>query len=101
MFSQIGGARLDWTNVTIPFARLSGDGNGLRLSCLGRDYVFLKSNIERLSRYRGMLSIGLHIEHTVPLYPKFVVFWVSALPWGGRFLVLKEKLESAGYSVQS
>src|SRR5262245_20211682 len=39
MFSQIGGARLDWTNVTIPFARLSGDGNGLRLSCLGRDYV--------------------------------------------------------------
>ena len=98
-FSQIGGARLDWMNVTIPYARLSGDGNSLRLSCSGRDHVFHSSNIESLSRYR-MFSIGLRIEHTVPTYPRFVVFWVSPFPWGRGFSMLKEKLERLGYSVQ-
>ena len=99
-FSMNGGATVGWWNVTIPFARLSGDRNALRLSCFRRDYVFDTSNIEGLSRHRGLFSIGLRIEHTVPLYPKFVVFWVSSFPWGRRFLTLKGELERLGYRVQ-
>src|SRR5262245_43646953 len=98
-FSQIGGARLGWANVTIPYARLSGEQNALRLSCFGRDYEFLRSNIESLSRFRGLFSVGLRIEHIVPLYPTFVVFWVSVFR-NRPFLMLKKKLEALEYSVR-
>jgi hypothetical protein len=101
MFSLKGGARLNWTNITIPFAVLSGDSNALRLSCFRRDYVFDRSCILGLSRFCGMFSIGLRIEHTVPTYPGFVVFWVSMWPWSRRFAALKEDLERHGYQVQS
>ncbi len=37
-------------------------------------YVFHKSNIESLSKHRGLLSVGLRIHHTVPLYPELIVF---------------------------
>jgi hypothetical protein len=101
MFALRGGARLNWANITTPFAVLSGDGNALRLSCFRRDYVFHRSCILGLSRFHGMFSIGLRIEHTVPTYPGFVVFWVSMLPWSRRFSVLKEELERHGYRVHS
>jgi hypothetical protein len=99
MFALKGGARLNWWNVSAPFAVLSGDGNALRLSCFRRDYVFDKSCILDLSRFRGMFSVGLRIEHTVPTYPEFVVFWVSMFPWSRRFSVFKEELERHGYQV--
>ncbi len=73
-FSQKGGARVGWKNVTMPFATLSGGRDALRLSCFGQDYVFHKSNIESLSKHRGLLSVGLRIHHTVPLYPELIVF---------------------------
>jgi hypothetical protein len=99
IFSQTGGARVGWRNVTMPFAVISGDRNALRLSCFGRDYVFHKTTIERLSRYRGLFSLGLRIEHTVPVFPSFMVFWVS-IAWSRKsFARLKEKLESLGYTV--
>ena len=100
-FSLKGGAAVDWWNVTIPFARLSGDREALRLSCFRQDYVFDRSTIESLSRYRAMFSVGLRIEHTVALYPKFVVFWVSVLPWSKRFLTLKEELELSATACKS
>jgi hypothetical protein len=84
----------------MPFAVLSGDRNALRLSCFGRDYVFHKTTMERLSRYRGLVSLGLRIEHTVPIFPSFVVFWDSPFAWSrAPFARLKEKLESLGYTV--
>ena len=99
MFSQIGGARVGWWNAAMPFAVLSGDCNALRLSCFGRDYVFHKTTIGRLSRYSGIFSVGLRIEHRVSLFPSFMVFWVS-LAWSNApFVSLKEKLESLGYMV--
>jgi hypothetical protein len=49
MFALKGGARLNWANITAPFAVLSGDGNALRLSCFRRDYVFHRSCILGLS----------------------------------------------------
>ena len=86
-------------NATWPLAIFSGDDDTLYLSCFGRDYVFAKRNIERLSRYRSVFSTGLRIEHNLPWYPSFVVFWVS--PFRGRthFFALKKELESFGYAV--
>jgi hypothetical protein len=98
-FSEPGGARLGWLNVTVPFATLSGGRNALRLSCFDQDYVFDRTSIARLSKFRGMFSIGLQILHTLPVYPEFVVIWVSPVPWSSRFAKLKAKLESLGYEV--
>jgi hypothetical protein len=99
-FSEPGGARLGWQNVTAPFATLSGGHDALRLSCFDEDYLFDRANIVRLSKFRGMFSIGLQILHTVPTYPEFVVSWVSVAPWGSRFARLKAKLESLSYEVR-
>jgi hypothetical protein len=98
MLSWTGGARLDWMNATMPLATLSGDGKALCLSCFGQEYVFLRSNIESLSKYRSIFSIGLRIQHTVPTYPQFVVFWVCSYLRSGRFSTLKNELESLGYT---
>src|SRR5450756_2146890 len=75
-FSQIGGARLDMFNASVPYAELTVFRNAIRLNCLGQEYLFAKDTIAALAKYRGLFSIGLLIRHTVPLYPKFVVFWV-------------------------
>jgi hypothetical protein len=47
-----------------------------------------------LSRYRGFTSSGLQIEHTVPRYPRFMLFWTFS------FDALKAELESLGYAVR-
>ena len=98
-FSQTGGARLGFFNATFPFATLSADGNALKLSCFGSDYDFPKSKIQKLSRYRGIFSVGLRIEHNDDSFPKFVVFWASVFFWTRRFQILKRQLEALGYAV--
>jgi hypothetical protein len=93
-FSQTGGARLGWFNVSWPFASLLATKDSLCLSCLGRDYTFSKSAIRSLSRHRGIFSTGLRIEHVEPSFPEFVVFWTFC------FQKLKTQLESLGYPVR-
>jgi hypothetical protein len=93
-FSQRGGARLGLFNASWPFATLSASHDELRLSCLGSDYVFYRSNTRRLRRHRGLFSVGLRIEHLVPTYPDFIVFWVF------DFKRLKARLESLGYEIE-
>ncbi len=100
-FSQTGGARIDSSNVTAPYAVLSGHRNALRLSCWGQDYVFPKSSIVALGRHRGLFSIGLRIEHDVPLYPRYVVFWVSLALRRSPFAQLKARLNALGYAVDA
>jgi hypothetical protein len=98
-FTETGGARLDFFNATCPFATLSGDAQALQLSCLGRCYIFPKSSIRRLSRHRGIFSVGLRIEHAEKSYPQFVVFWASIFFWTSGFRKLKAQLESLGYEI--
>jgi len=100
LFSHEGGARLGYFNASWPFALLSGDSEELILSCLGRDYTFSKSKIRRLSRYRGLFSVGLRIEHSVESAPDVVIFWASLLFWTKGFERLKVQLEGLGYHVQ-
>jgi hypothetical protein len=98
--TQTGGVRLDSFNATWPFATLSATGTELRLSCLGREYLFPRSHIRSLSRYRGIFSVGLQIEHTDPSIPQFVVFWASVFFWTSGFKTLKAHLESLGYKIR-
>jgi hypothetical protein len=101
-FTQTGGARLDTFNATMPFATLSGTQDALKLSCMGRDYVFPKSSIQSLSRHRGLFSVGLRIEHQEKSLPEFVVFWTSTFFfWTWAFSTLKTRLESLGYEVHA
>lgn len=98
-FSQTGGARLDYFNATFPFATLSGDFEGLRLSCMGRDYAFPKNKIRKLSRHRGIFSVGLRIQHSEPSYPESVIFWASVFFWTSGFDRLRAHLQRLGYDL--
>lgn len=100
-FSQTGGARLGWLNASFPMATLSGDQDALHLCCLGREYHFERSSIRRLSRHRGLFSVGLRIEHTQESLPEFIVFWASLAFWDAGFDELKTQLESLGYVVSA
>jgi hypothetical protein len=100
IFTQIGGARLGMWNATLPFATLSARADELRLSCFGRNYVFPRNKILKLSRHRGIFSLGMRIEHEEPSIPEFVVFWASAFFWTAGFQKLKTGLEGLGYEVQ-
>ncbi len=93
-YAQTGGARLDSFNASWPFAKLFATSDMIRLSCLGQECLFLKSNVRGLSRHRGLFSAGLRIEHAVSAYPEFVVFWSFG------FETLKRGLESLGYEIR-
>jgi hypothetical protein len=99
-FSQVGGTWIGSWSASSPYATLSGDQDALRLSCFGQDYVFPKCSITALKKFNILISVGLLIGHTVPLYPRSIVFWVSAGPGGSRFALLKEKLNALGFEVQ-
>ena len=98
-FTQTGGARLDNFNASFPFATLSGNAEALRLTCLGREYLFPRSSIRRLRRHRGLFSVGLRIEHTQDSLPGFIVFWASVFFWTYGFQKLRTQLESLGYDI--
>jgi hypothetical protein len=98
-FSLRGGARIGMMNASIPFAQLSISRKGLRLSSLGREYFFARERISVLSRYQGFFSTGLRIDHTVPVYPEKIVFWVAAFLQESRFARLKEVLNEFDYEV--
>jgi len=98
-FKQAGGARIGFLNATYPFAVLSGDADAINLSCLGRAYHFPRSNILRLSRHRGLISVGLRIEHNQDSLPNFIVFWSSMVFWPSRFNILLAELKALEYDV--
>ncbi len=92
-FAQLGGARIGFVNATWPFAQLSADRDAIALRCLFK-FTFPRDSITKLGRYRGFTSSGLQIEHTVPRYPRFMVFWTFS------FDALKGELEALGYTVR-
>lgn len=92
-YSQLGGARLDLFNATIPFARLVVTPSKILLPVLGRELTFEKREIVSLRRHRGLFSTGLRIEHSRPDAPSFVVFWTA------NFAQLAEALSHFGYFV--
>ena len=80
IYGQTGGCcigRNSWLaqNWTWPFAGLYVYRDELVLSMSFRRYCFPRDQILSIHRYRGGLSIGLKIEHTVSNCPVFIVFW--------------------------
>jgi hypothetical protein len=91
-FRQVGGARIGFFNATWPFVWLSATPDGLSLWC-GLRFTFPTERIRRLSWHKGVMSTGLRIEHSVPRYPAFFVFWTFDFP------ALKQELETLGHEV--
>jgi hypothetical protein len=91
-FAQIGGARIGLFNASWPFARLSATRDAIALRC-GFKFTFPRDAIRRLSRHDGAFSTGLRIEHDVPGYPAFFVFWTF------RFETLSAQLQALGYEI--
>lgn len=98
VFTQKGGIRIGegiFTafNASWPFAHLTVTPRQLLLSCFSYQYSFPRESIRRLSRYRGWFSVGLRVEHTVPTYPVFLVFWTF------KYAALKQQLQKMGYTL--
>jgi hypothetical protein len=96
-YRQTGGARLDGVNASWRFAKLSVSEQALGISVFGREYVFPREAITRLSEHRGFVSTGLRIEHRAARAPGLVVFWASV--GRARFARLATELERRGYAV--
>lgn len=99
-FTQRGGIRigegcLNAFNASWPFATFFVSPKQLFLSCFSYQYSFKPESILRLSKHRGLFSVGLRIEHTVTGYPVFLVFWTF------RFRELQQRLTEFGYKVES
>jgi hypothetical protein len=91
-FSQDGGARVGMFNVTWPFVRLSANREAIELDCPWRHCVFARTQIVRLSKYDGLVSTGLLIEHANQQFPEWIVFWIS-MRWCSRKF---QRLKRAG-----
>jgi hypothetical protein len=100
-FKQVGGARLGNFNATFPFATLSGDSDGLHLSCFGWRYHFARADILGLRRHRGLFSTGLRIEHSQDSVPELVVFWTFGFLGSSAYQNLCSQLERLGYEIRA
>jgi len=97
-FVQTGGyvtGRNWWLSMhgTTPFGELRIYDDRLVLRALFHTYEFPRDAIQFLSIIRGVLSVGLRIEHTVDRLPRLIVFWSSDID------DLREHLEAADYRV--
>jgi hypothetical protein len=88
---RVGRSALLALNATWPFGTLQIHHDRLVLSTLFRRYTFLRESIVALSVFSGLFSRGLRIEHSVPDYPRFIVFWSSHMSR------LQQRLGEAGY----
>jgi hypothetical protein len=99
VFTQQGGYRIGrnaWLsfNASWPLGSLEVRSGQLALCTITRRLVFPVTSVTAISTYYGMFSVGIRIEHTVPEYPRFIVFW-SRQPE-----VLIERLKGAGFPIQ-
>ena len=92
-FTQIGGVRLDMTNATWPFAKITVSEKNIKLKILFKEYSLKKEDVIGLRKYNGLFSTGLLIEHNKSAYPHHIVFWTFG------FKKLKTNIEKIGFSV--
>jgi hypothetical protein len=77
---RYGNTYSDAFNASWPFARLVIEPGAIHLNTtFFKSFSFPKEELIALSRYSGVFSRGLLIEHRVREYPSFVVFWTSKL----------------------
>jgi hypothetical protein len=98
VITETGGFRVGrnaWLalNGTWPFGTLEIHSDCLVLDTLWRRYSFPRSSILALSEFHGFFWSGLRIEHSIPAYPRFVVFWSP------RMSRLWQRLADTGFPV--
>jgi len=98
VIAETGGYRVGRTawlalNASWPFGTLEIHSDRLVLRTLFRRYTFPRDSIVALSVFSGFFSRGLRIEHSIPSYPRFVVFWSSHMSR------LQQRLISVGFHV--
>ncbi len=88
-FTQTGGIRWGRSFLsasgwcTIPFARIRVSREEIVLSVssflpfMRRTFTFPRTSVRRLRWKRGILSLGLKIEHDMAECPPFILFWVT------------------------
>lgn len=91
---RIGRSALLAINGTAPFGSIVVRPDQITVGACGFHLEFPRSAIARLSISRGLISAGLRIEHTIPHYPRFIVFWSV----GDRSL--RKHLIDFGYEVR-
>ncbi len=82
-FQITGGARVGGVNATWPMATLTASAEGLRLSVwLLGNFVFTPDMVVSITRYSKIpvLGWGIRIQHRVPEYPEWLVFWCFGNP---------------------
>jgi hypothetical protein len=100
IYSKTGGALFTHFHASWPFAVFTADGDAIQISLPWNDYEFPRNEILRLSRYLGIFSIGMRIQHAVEAYPDLVAFTPSILGRNSDFERLKVGVEGLGYEVQ-
>src|SRR5437868_14694966 len=80
-------------NASWPFGTLEIHRDQVVLHTFWRSYTFPRSSIVLLSVFSGFFSRGLRIEHSIPTYPRFVVFWS---PHMSR---LQQRLTEVGFGI--
>jgi hypothetical protein len=86
-YTQIGGARLGWTNVTWPFVKLEVYDDRI---CLFGSPI-LKSDIDKLTKHNGFFSTGLRIWRKNN--DETLIFWTF------DFSGLTKALLDSGYTI--
>lgn len=99
VFTQQGGYRVGRSallsfNASWPFGSVELRSGELALHCITRRLVFPVAAVTSVFIYHGLFSVGVRIEHTIPDYPRFVVFWTRNPD------ELIQRLKDAGYPIQ-
>jgi hypothetical protein len=102
-YAEVGGIRFGTSywggwNATWPFAKLEATRKQIEVTVRGivstdQQFLFPKSEILRLQKRRGLFSTGLQIQHSIPRYSPFILFWTF------RYAKLRKALNDLGYSV--
>jgi len=98
IITETGGFRVGrnaWLafNGSWPFGKLQIHRDRLILEALWQTYTFPRPSIVALSVYSGFFSRGLRIQHSIPAYPSFVVFWSYHMSR------VQQRLTEAGFRV--
>lgn len=103
IYKETGGLRwgqslMRGLNASWPFAKLHASRDEIRIDVSifwmwRRTFRFARREIRALRRRRGLVSVGLRVEHDRPDYPPFILFWTFKYPR------LKAGLVQLGYEV--
>lgn len=91
VFARIGGARIGSLHAIAPLAGLVATKSEIDLIMFGKDHIVARNEITRMSRYPGLFSTSILIEHKAPSNIDYLVFWSS------RYEEARDALISLGY----